>query len=91
MNSHNLQLHLGVKTDPIQYRYSYAWLFRLMAEEGIEHAQLGTFFEIYQLPDEFFHRLRRQADDFGIKISSIFTAHRELGGFFREEPGFVHV
>jgi len=78
-----LQLQIGIKTDPIQYRYSYPWLFRLLAEEGIRYVQLGTFFEIYQLPDETFRELRRQAEDFGLQIASIFTAHRELGGFFR--------
>lgn len=89
MTTPNIRLELGVKTDPIQYRYSYEWLFRLMAEEGVRHAQLGTFFEIYQLPDEFFVKLKKTAADFEVSISSIFTAHRELGGFFREEPGFV--
>ena len=79
----NLQLDLGVKSDPILYRYSYPWLFRLMAEEGVRHVQLGTFFELYQLPDSFFHRLRAQATDHGITISSVFTAHRELGGWFQ--------
>ncbi len=91
MSQSSFHLHLGVKADPIEYRYSYEWLFRLLAEEGIQHVQLGSFFEIYQLPDEFFLQLRRQADSFGVRISSIFTAHRELGGFFRSEPGFVQV
>lgn len=86
-----IQLHLGIKADPIEYRYSYEWLFRLLADEGIQHLQLGTFFEIYQLPDEFFLQLKRQADEYGVCISSIFTAHRELGGFFRGELGFVQV
>ena len=86
-----LTLKLGVKTDPAQYRYSYEWLFRLMAEEGVQHAQLGTFFEIYQLPDEYFRRLRHKASDLGVEISSIFTAHRELGGFFIDEPGWEKV
>ncbi len=85
------QLHLGVKADPIEYRYSYEWLFRLLAGEGIQRVQIGTFFEIYQLPNEFFIQLRRQAEDLGVRISSIFTAHRELGGFFRQETGFVQV
>jgi len=87
----DLTLQLGVKTDPVEYRFSYEWLFRLLAEEGVRHVQLGTFFEIYQLPDEFFHRLRRQADDLGIAIHSVFTAHRELGGFFIDEPGWEAV
>ena len=74
---------LGVKSDPILYRYSYPWLFRLMADLGVHHLQLGTWFEMYQLPDSFFHRLRAQASDHGITISSVFTAHRELGGYFQ--------
>ena len=37
--------------------------------------QLGSFFELYQLPDEYFIRLKKQADDFGITIDSLFTAH----------------
>src|SRR6478735_2570032 len=48
-----LELRLGVKTDPIEYRYSHPWLFRLLAEEGIQYVQLGTHFELYQLPDAF--------------------------------------
>ncbi len=87
----DLKLHLGVKTDPTQYRFSYEWLFRILAEEGVRYVQLGTFFEIYQLPDEYFVQLRRQAEDFGIRIHSIFTAHRELGGFFNDEPGWESV
>jgi ribulose-phosphate 3-epimerase len=86
-----LQLKVGIKSDPVEYRCSYPWLFRLLAEEGIGEVQLGTFFEIYQLPDEFFLQLRRQAAEFGLVINSLFTAHRELGGFFRAEPGFVEV
>jgi ribulose-phosphate 3-epimerase len=80
-----LRLSLGVKTDPIEYRYSFEWLFGLMAEEGIFHAQLGSFTEMYSLPDGFFLDLRRLAGDFGIRIASVFTAHRELGGLFRFE------
>lgn len=89
--SEPLELRLGVKTDPIEYRYSHPWLFRLLAEEGVRYVQLGTHFELYQLPDEFFHQLRKQADDAGVVIDSAFTAHRELGGFFREEPGYEQV
>ncbi len=86
-----LRLQLGVKTDPVEYRYSYEWLFRLLAEEGVRYVQLGTFFEIYRLPDEYFHTLRRRAEDLGVAIRSIFTAHRELGGFFIDEPGWEAV
>jgi len=86
-----MKLKLGVKSDPIEYRYSFPWLFRLMAEEGLSSLQLGSFFEMYQLPDEFFIRLRKEAADFGISIDSCFTAHRELGGFFREDSDWVPV
>jgi ribulose-phosphate 3-epimerase len=86
-----LDLRLGVKTDPIEYRYSHPWLFKLMAEEGVKYVQLGTHFELYQLPDVFFQELRGQADAAGVVIDSTFTAHRELGGFFREEPGYEQV
>ena len=87
----NLPLHLGVKTDPIEYRYSYDWLFRILADEGVAHIQLGTFFEMYQLPDEYFTGLRRQAKSYGLSISSLFTAHRELGGFFAADPCWQQV
>jgi ribulose-phosphate 3-epimerase len=87
----DLTLRLGVKTDPTQYRFSYQWLFRLLAEEGVHCVQLGTFFEVYQLPDEYFLQLRRQAEDLGVRIRSIFTAHRELGGFLIDEPGWETV
>jgi hypothetical protein len=81
----HLGLHVGVKSDPIEYRFSYEWLFRLLAEEGIRHVQLGSFFEMYHLPDEFFVDLRHLAEKYAVHISSVFTTHRELGGFFRDE------
>lgn len=87
----SLTLKLGVKTDPIEYRYSFPWLFRLLADEDVRLVQIGTWFEMYQLPDEFFIELRQQAENHGIQIASMFTAHRELGGFFREEVGFEQV
>lgn len=90
-NPSQLQLHVGVKSDPIEYRYSYPWLFRLMAECQVRHLQLGSFFELYHLPDSFFEDLRQQALGYGITIASVFTSHRELGGFYRDEPGWVDV
>jgi len=87
-----MKLQLGIKSDPVEYRYSYEWLFRIMEQEKIRHLQLGTFFEIYHLPDEWFTDLRRKAEDYDVSITSVFTAHRELGGFFREDgPGFEAV
>lgn len=88
----HMKLQLGIKSDPVEYRYSYEWLFRIMEQENIKHLQLGTFFEMYQLPDEWFTELRRKAADYGVSITSVFTAHRELGGFFRDDgPGWVDV
>ena len=86
-----LKFELGVKTDPIEYRYSHPWLFDLLANIGVKYVQIGTHFELYQLPDEFFYQLREQAEERGLIIHSTFTAHRELGGFFREEPGYEQV
>lgn len=87
-----MQLQIGIKSDPVEYRYSYEWLFRLMEQEQITHLQLGTFFELYHLPDAWFTDLRRKAEDHGVAITSVFTAHRELGGFFRDDgPGFEAV
>ena len=85
----SLCLKVGLKTDPIDYRYSFEWLFRLLGEEGIGDIQLGSFVEIYHLPDDFFHWLRQKAADYDISITSVFTSHRELGGFFRDEPGWM--
>lgn len=81
----NLKLLVGLKTDPIEYRFSYEWLFRLMAEEGIHYAQLGSFFELYHLPDGYFVDLRRLAERYEVHITSLFTSHRELGGILRDE------
>ena len=47
-------LKLGMKTDPIEYRYSYDWLFSLLDELDIRYVQIGSFFELYLVEDEFF-------------------------------------
>lgn len=86
-----VNLHLGVKSDPIEYRYSWEWLVRILADEGVGFVQVGTFFEIYQLPDSALLRLRETAERYGVRVSSIFTAHRELGGFFQEEEDWHDV
>lgn len=87
----SLELLLGVKSDPVTYRYSFPWLFDLMAEEGVTYLQLGTFFELYFLSDAYFLRLREEAEKRGIVISSVFSAYRELGGFLSEDPDMVRV
>lgn len=81
-----IELELGVKSDPIIYRYSFDWLFDLMREEGVKYLQLGTFFELYFLPDRYFLELREKAEKRGIIIRSLFSAYRELGGFLSLDP-----
>jgi len=79
-------ISLGIKTDPIETRYSYSWLFDIAREEGIPFIQLGSFFELYSLEDTYFKELRALAGQKQVKIKSVFTAHRELGGFFYDNP-----
>lgn len=79
-------LELGIKTDPIETRYSFEWLFDLAAEEGIRHIQLGSFYELYHVDLDYFADLRAAAESRGLVITSVFTAHRELGGFFTGDP-----
>ncbi len=75
-------IHIGLKTDPINTRYSFDWLFDLLQDEGVKYVQLGTFFELYSLDDDYFISLKQKAEARNLKIKSVFTAHRELGGFF---------
>lgn len=89
--SHHVNLHVGVKSDPIEYRYSWEWLVRILADEGVGFVQIGTFFEMYHLPDAALLRLRETAERYGVRISSMFTAHRELGGFFQEDEAWHEV
>lgn len=84
-------IQLGVKTDPIETRYSFEWLFDLLADEGVPFVQLGSFFELYWVADSYFIDLRRAAEERGLRVKSVFTAHRELGGFFPGDPRLVEV
>lgn len=86
-----MNFHLGLKTDPINTRYSFPWLFDLLAEEDIRYVQFGSFFEIYSLEPEWFDGVRKAAEERGLRIKSLFTAHRELGGFFYDDPAFEKV
>ena len=39
-----MEIGIGVKSDPIQYRYTYEWLFDLMKEQKVRYwayAQYG--------------------------------------------------
>jgi ribulose-phosphate 3-epimerase len=85
-----MKLELGLKTDCIETRYSFDWLFDLLAEEGIRNVQLGSFYELYWLDDSYFIELRRKAESRGLRIRSVFTAHRELGGFFLGDSRMEH-
>jgi ribulose-phosphate 3-epimerase len=76
-----MNFYLGIKSDPIEYRYTFAWLFELLDELDIRYMQLGSFFELYTVEDDFFLGLKEQAESKGIRIKSCFTSHRELGGF----------
>jgi ribulose-phosphate 3-epimerase len=87
----SLSFTIGLKTDPILYRYSFDWLFDLLADEGVSLVQLGSFFELYQLEDAYFTDLRERAESRGLRIASVFTAHRELGGFFAGDPAWERV
>jgi ribulose-phosphate 3-epimerase len=80
-----MKIHLGIKTDPIQNRYSYDWLFRFMEDRGIPHLQLGGFFELPLVDDGFFLELRKKALRCGIRIKSVFSSHRETSGFFYDD------
>jgi len=81
-----MQISLGLKSDPIHYRYSYDWLFDLMNEWDLRYLQLGSFPELYNLEDGFFLSLRERAEPRGVVIKSCFTSYRELGGFFSGDP-----
>lgn len=77
-----MQIEVGLKSDPIEYRYTFEWLFRLMQTHGVRSLQLGSFHELYHVEDGYLHGLRELAARYGVRIRSCFTAHRELGGFF---------
>jgi hypothetical protein len=81
-----LKFHLGIKSDPIEYRYSFDWLFALMEELGVHYVQIGSFPELYWVEDEWLFELRERAARRGVTIRSCYTAHRDLGGFFAAEP-----
>jgi len=85
-----MNIELGIKSDPIEYRYSFEWLFALMERLNLKHMQLGSFFEMYTLPDRYFTRLRRMAADHGVHIGSCFSSHRELGGILSADSDIQH-
>ncbi|MBN2322333.1 MAG: hypothetical protein JXQ30_01250 [Spirochaetes bacterium] len=81
-----MQLHIGVKSDAIQNRYTYEWLFGLIRSYGIRYLQLGGLLEMPLLEDGFYHDLRDKAGRYGIRIKSLYAAHRITAGFFSRDP-----
>lgn len=84
-----IKIELGLKTDAIENRFSFDWLFDLLVEEGVRFVQLGSFHELYVLDDEYFVELRKKAEEHGLRIKRVFIAHRELGGSFVGDPRWV--
>jgi ribulose-phosphate 3-epimerase len=80
-----MKLALGIKSDPVEFGYSFHWLFGLMADEGVSSLQLGSFFELYHLPKGDLKKLRKQAEDFGVYIGRLFKTHLKPAGFFQED------
>jgi sugar phosphate isomerase/epimerase len=81
-----MTVHVGVKSDPIENRYSFEWLFDLMAEQHVGRLQLGSSFPFFHADEAWFHGLRRKAERRGIRISSTYTSYREMTGFFTGDP-----
>jgi sugar phosphate isomerase/epimerase len=81
-----MQIPLGIKSDPIESRYTFDWLFELLEELGVRFVQLGSFPELYSLEDGWFVELREKALRRNVTIKSCFTTHRDLGGFFLDDP-----
>ncbi len=81
-----MKFSLGMKSDPIEYRYSYDWLFDLLNRCEISNIQLGSTFEFYSVEDGYFLDLRERAERKNVRFRSCFTSHRELGGFFTNNP-----
>jgi ribulose-phosphate 3-epimerase len=87
----HVNFDIGVKSDPIEYRFSYEWLFDIMMQEDLSYLQLGSFLELFFLSDDYFYKLREEAEKRKIRIVSLFTSHRELGGFMNENEEFKRI
>jgi len=83
-----MKVSIGIKSDPIQNRYSYEWLFKLMKELEVPFLQLGGFLELPLMEEGFFLDLREKAQKHGIRIKSLFSTYRILGGLFNGDPYF---
>jgi ribulose-phosphate 3-epimerase len=76
-----MTFRLGVKSDPIEGRYSFDWLFGIMADFHVSRLQMGSSFTTFTADEGYFRKLRESAEKKGIRIASVFTSHRELGGY----------
>ena len=81
-----MTVHLGVKSDPVESRFSFEWLFNVMQGQGIHRLQIGTSYPTFDAEDGYFRKLRATAEKKDVRISSLFTSHRELGGFASGDP-----
>jgi len=79
-------VHVGVKSDPIENRYTFDWLFDLMAEQHVGWLQLGSSFPFFHADPAWFRDLSRKAERRGIRIGSTYTSYREMTGFFAADP-----
>ncbi|HTZ52601.1 MAG TPA: TIM barrel protein [Spirochaetia bacterium] len=80
-----MRFYLGVKSDPIESRYSFEWLFDLMNGCGVHRLQMGSSSPVYFAGDDYFRGLRRTAEKKGVQITSMFSSHRDLG-FGHRDP-----
>lgn len=81
-----MKVNLGIKSDLIESRYSFDWLFGIMADCGVERLQLGCSISTYLADDEYFRGLRRGAERRGMRITSVFSMMREFGGLASGDP-----
>jgi ribulose-phosphate 3-epimerase len=81
-----MTVHVGVKSDPIENRYSFDWLFGLMAEQHAGWLQLGSSYPFFHADPAWFRDLARKAEHRGIRIASTYTSYREMTGFFAGDP-----
>jgi sugar phosphate isomerase/epimerase len=81
-----MTVHVGVKSDPIENRYSFDWLFDLMAEQHAGWLQLGSSYPFFHADPAWFRDLARKAERRGIRIASTYTSYREMTGFFVDDP-----
>jgi sugar phosphate isomerase/epimerase len=81
-----MTVHVGVKSDPIENRYSFDWLFDLMAEQHAGWLQLGSSYPFFHADPAWFRNLARKAEHRGIRIASTYSSYREMTGFFTADP-----